>query len=305
MQSSQSPLVPLVLRYVRGRVARGELVRDTAEQYRSRLLDFARSTPVEPDALTRRHVLRWLERPGLSVPYRRARLTALRGFCQWLVVERLIERDPTLGIRPPEMPPLLPRYLPAEDMAALMAVVRDDPRTRLACLLMVQEMLRRGEVARIQLGDVDLRRRVLSVRGKGGRGGVTRRTHLTTETMEALRAYLPIVSATSGPLLRSVRWRDRGISGAHVGELVSKAMYAAGVKHFGGDGRSPHALRHTGAQDLVDRGEDLRKVQKALGHASIKNTEIYVRGAVGDLSEVLEGRRYDAPVRRRRLADSG
>lgn len=298
---TQTTLKSLALRYVRERVARGEITKETAEQYTSRLLTFAAFAPTDPAKVTRRHVQRWLERPGLSQHYRRARLTVLRGFFRWCVLYGHLRRDPTLGEKLPPLPPLLPRHLGEDEMAELMDVVAGDPRTRLAVLLMVQEMLRRGEVARIQLGDIDRRQRVLSVRGKGGRGHVTRREPITEETWAALVTYLPIVGASSGPLFRSERWPDRGISGAWIGELVTRAMREAGVKHYSFDGRSPHALRHTGAQDLVDAGRDIRKVQKALGHASIRSTEWYTRGSVGDLREVLEGRTYA----RRRLASVG
>lgn len=300
-------LTSLVIRYVREREQRGELVRDTAAQYESRLLEFAATfDDVAPTMVTRKHVLRWQERPELSQAYRRARFSVLRGFCQWCVIEGHMHRDPTLGLKPPKLPDLLPRCLSPDESGALMLVASTtrDPRVRLACLLELQELLRRGEMARIQLGDVDRRRRVLAVRGKGGRSGVTRRVPITDETWSALIAYLPHVRAPSGPLFRSERWPARGISGAWLGELVTRAMYDAGVKHYPGDGRSPHALRHTGAQDLADNGVDMRKIQKALGHASLNTSLLYVRGAVGDLADVMSGRTY-TPKGHTTLADAG
>lgn len=276
---------------MRERVARGELVRETAQQYESRLLDFARSADVDARKVTRRHVERWMERDGLSVHYRRARFSALRGFMAWCVLNGHLDRDPTLGIKPPVLPDLLPRYLSAEEMAAVLAECPDN-RTRLAALLMVQEMLRRGEVARIQLGDIDLGKRTLAVRGKGGRGGITRREPITDETYAALRAYLAETRCHAGPLFRSRRDVTKPVTGPTIGEDVTKAMHRAGVKQYPFDGRSPHALRHTGAQDLTDAGVDTRVIQKALGHKSIRSTELYLRGDVNGLREAMAGRSY-------------
>lgn len=286
-----SELSPLVFRYVRERRARGEITRETAQQYESRLLDFADSVKVPARDVRTFHVEQWQAREGLSTHYRRARLTVLRGFCQWCVMRGFIEKDPTLGLKLPKLPALLPRYLTADESSAVVAHC-DDPRARLAAVLMLQEGLRRGEVARIQLGDIDRRKRLLAVRGKGGQGDVTRRLPLVDEAWLTLLAYLPLVPGSSGPLFRSIRWPDRGVSGAWIGELVTRAMREAGVKRYAWDGRTPHSCRHTCAQDLVDSGTDIRLVQKALGHASIKNTETYVRGSVKGLAEAMEGRSY-------------
>lgn len=284
-------LTNLVFRYMRERVGRGELVPETARQYESRLLSFANATDTLPGDVTRRHVLAWMERSELSPLYRRARFTTLKGFMEWCVLNGHMRRDPTLGIKPPKAPTLLPRYLSADEMTAILSCC-PTVRVRLATLLMVQECLRRGEVARLQIGDIDLGKKVLSVRGKGGRGGVTRRVPLSDETLPTLREYLRIIGHSRGPLFRSERWPERPISGPWIGELVTRAMEGAEVKQFPNDGRSPHAMRHTGAQDMADNGVDMRAIQAALGHASIKTTELYVRGDVKGLREAMAGRSY-------------
>lgn len=284
----------LTYRYVTEREHKGEVTAATARQMRSRLYAFAIHTPVTPDKLTRRHIDRWLSAPGLSPHYRRARLSTLRGFCQWAVLNKHLRSDPTLGVQFAKLPPLLPRALNGEQARAVAGTSRADRRTALMVSLMLNEGLRRAEVAAVQLGDLDRRAELLAVRGKGGRGGVTARLPLSTETMRLLVAYLPSVCHSSGPLFRSRINPDNGISPARVGELVMQTMRDAGVKQYNGDGRSAHALRHTAAQDLVDAGVDMRTVQRVLRHASIRNTELYVRGEVRGLRRAMDGRRYFA-----------
>ena len=282
----------MVANYVQERVDKGELARRSAEGLRSKLWDFAASTDARPENLNRGHVERWMARPGLSAQYRRGRLSAVRGFCQWLLVNGHIKRDPTLGLRAPKIPPLLPRALTA-DQADAVVNAATDPRTRLMVLLGLQEGLRRKEIAELQVGDVDLRKDTIGVRGKGGGGEVTSVLPLSAQTKAALVAYLNAeVIGGGGPLIRSRVRPDSGVSPATVGELVKEVMVAAGVKEYVGDGRSAHALRHTCAQDLVDGGADIRKVQRVLRHASIRNTEVYLRGEVQGIREVMAGRTY-------------
>lgn len=288
-------LTNLTTRYVTGRRKRGEIARCTADQYLGRLLDFAAHAPDEPRRVHRRHVDRWLARPCLdhrqpSAHYQRTRLTAVRTFCEWLVLNDHIDRDPTIGIRLGHMPRLVPRSLNGDEAHRVMAATHD-PRTRLMALLMLQCGLRRSEVAAIRVEDLDLRRRVLRVRGKGGRGEVTRTTYLVDEVNEVLSRYLPSVAASAGPLFRSRR-TDRGLHPATVYELVVGAMRDAGVKTAAWDGKVPHGLRHTFAHDLVDRDVDIKVVQEALGHARLATTDIYTVGSVKNLAGPLEGRRY-------------
>lgn len=296
MPAANTELTTLAIRYVRERTARGEIHSSTSGQYLSRLLNFTTTTKAKrPRDVTRRHVQQWMERPNLSTHYRRSNLSVLRNFTAWCVLERKMDRDPCAGIRLPKLPPLLPRYLTQDEAEAAVASCVD-PRARLACVLMLQLGLRRGEVERIQLGDIDRRKRLLAVRGKGGRGHVTRREPLVDEAWQSLMDYLPNAPGSSGALFRSARWPDRPISGAWIGELVTRALYEAGVKGYAWDGRSPHALRHTFAQDLADRGVEPDVLQEAMGHASIQTTmDLYVRGRArvnGKLREAMEGRSY-------------
>ena len=157
---------------------------------------------------------------------------------------------------------------------------------------MLQLGLRRVEVSRAEVGDIDFRKSTMLVRGKGADGGISAALPLTDEVREALRLYVSTEGLTAGPLFLDRRGTGRGISAAHVGMLVVEAFREAGVKSHNGDGRSAHALRHTCAQDLFDAGVETRVVQKVLRHASIRNTEIYLRGEVGGLREAMEGRRY-------------
>jgi site-specific recombinase XerD len=280
----------LAARYVAHRLAAREIQPDTAAGLRRVLRDLARHVPDDPDRVTQRQIERWLGR-ARSPGTRRHRLSTARNFWRWMIIECHTRTDPTIAIRAPRVVIGLPRNLPQPDAAALVRA-SSDPRTRLAVLLELQEGLRLIEVARAQLGDVDLHRRMLIVRGKGGGGQPTRAVPLSEETQVALGIYLDERGVIGGPLLQSRLHPGQGISAAYIGRLVRRAMVDAGLKRAPHDGRSPHALRHTCAQDMIDSGADIRQVQKALGHATVRTTEWYLRGEVSGLREAMAGRRY-------------
>jgi integrase len=283
----------LIRLYLRGKVARGELAARAAANCRYHLRSFAASTNAKPERITRATVQAWLERPDLAPSYRRNRLSSLRGFCQWCVIEGHMKKDPTLGLKTPRVPAGLPRALPLT-AARQVVTACPDSRTRVMALLMLQEALRCVEVARALRVDYDPDRRRLAVRGKGGGGQVTRSVHVSPETATVLRAYLDESPAAHGPLIRSYRNPDAGIAASTIGHIVTAAMVEAGVKERAWDGRSPHSLRHTAATDMVDLGADLRAVQHVLGHAHLTTTEHYTKASMPGTAEAMAGRSYVA-----------
>jgi integrase len=165
-------------------------------------------------------------------------------------------------------------------------------------LLMAQMGLRVGEVAAIRVGDVDRARRVLAVRGKGGRGEVTRSVPITGEVWDALGDYVEEAGQQySGHLI--VSWNAAtpgvGVSSRWLGRMTRQWFSQAGVKVYAYDGMSAHALRHTCAQDVADSGADIRHVQELLGHASLRTTQEYLRISPPGLRDAIEGRRYVDP----------
>lgn len=292
--TAMTHLQRLIATYTAGRAARGEIGHTTARDHEWMLTAFTRDhAHLPPDRIRRHHVEAMLARPGLAPATRRNRLSVFRGFARWLVTTGRAATDPTIGIAPPRQPRHLPRALTAHQSARVLAAAPDH-RTRLMVLLMLQEGLRRAEVAAIQTGDVDLHRLELDVRGKGGGGHVTRRLPISDETRRALDAYLSDVPPVAGPLIRSRRDPDAGVTAPTVGRLVSAVMADAGVKQRPRDGRSAHALRHSCANDMLDGPADVHQVQAALGHRSLVATQVYLRGRVEPLRAPMGGRHYTA-----------
>jgi len=282
----------LAIAYVAKRQASGQINPRSAAQIRYRLFDFAGHVPRNPKRVYRHHVERWMERPNLRPQYRRSRLSALRGFCRWCVAEGHMAKDPTLLVPMPKIPPQLPKRLTPEEAGRLVDYVYPDPRTSLIVLLMLQEGLRRIEVSRLNVEDIDFAERSMTIRGKGGQGCETDALPITEETWAALDRYLSAEQHSHGPLIRN-KVRHHGRTAAStVSELVRQAMVDAGIKRPGDALRTPHSCRHTAAHDLLSRTGNVRAVQQALRHRSVRSTEVYLRGHTAELREVMEGRRY-------------
>lgn len=282
----------LALIYVRQRLMAGQINERSAEQMRYRLCDFAASAPANPKRIFRHHVERWMERPDLRPQYRRSRLSALRGFCRWCVANGYMVKDPTLTVPMPKVPPQLPKRLTTAEARRLVAAVAHDPRTKLIVLLMLQEGLRRIEISRLNVEDIDFAERSMVVRGKGGMGCETDALPITDETWTALSRYLAESGHSHGPLIHN-RVRKHGRCAPNtISELVRQGMVDAGVKQPGDLLRTPHSCRHTMAHDTLARTNNVRAVQQAMRHRSVRSTEVYLRGQTAELRGVMEGRSY-------------
>jgi integrase len=208
------------------------------------------------------------------------------------VDEGHLTEDITAGLSV-RVPTGAPRDLSTDEVGRLLAVAPDD-RGVLVLMLMVHCGLRCSDVARIRIEDLDDRRQLLAVRAKGGRGEVTHTVPVPDEAWALVELQRSRLARWSGPLIENQRRAGHPIEGPTISRMVRTWCRAAGLKRSPWDGVSAHALRHTMAQQVLDRGATLREVQFALGHATSRSTELYLRREPPGLRAALEGRRYAA-----------
>lgn len=269
----------------------GELRPASVTTIRYTLAGFCRvAGDVDPAEVTRRDVEAWLQTVPMAASSARSRLSQLRTFFRWAVEHGAMPAEPTVGVRGPRPPRSVPRSLRGEAVLAALDAA-PDRRARLILLLMAQEGLRCGEVAGLQLGDVDPGERLMLVRGKGGHERVL---PVSDETWDALEDYLDEHPAAAGPLIRSYRRPGYGMRPNYLSRVVSEWMHAGGIPASG------HALRHTCATDMLRSGANVAQVQAALGHASLATTGRYLGWNMGDLRQAMGGRRYAGARRPRR-----
>lgn len=277
--------------YVRERSQRGEFTKGTKRQAECVLLGFARSVGDPPASeMTGEHVNVWLASVAdLARSTVRNRLSMIRRFCVWLVASGVVAANPCDGAPRIRQPRSVPRALPTPAVGDLFDAL-PDARAEVICSLMVQEGLRCLEVARLEVGDIDIDAGVLVVVGKGGH---QRMLPVSDETAYAVRRYLLELPATAGPLVRSYAHPTQGLAPHYVSDLVRGWLREAGVKQRALDGVGAHSLRHTAATDVLRaNGGNVVLVQQMLGHASLATTQVYLRTYPDDLRRAMNGRSY-------------
>lgn len=212
------------------------------------------------------------------------RSAALRTFCAWAHGAGLVDADPGQLLASPRTRRNLPPVLRVDEAAQLVAVP-DDPdvppavvlRDRLVVELLYASGIRVSELVGLDIDDVDRRRRVLRVFGKGAK---ERTVPFGLPADHALDGWLTsgrpefATEASGAALLLGVR--GGRIDQRTVRTIVhQRAAAVPGAPDLG-----PHGLRHTAATHLLEGGADLRAVQELLGHASLATTQIYTHVSV-------------------------
>jgi integrase len=134
-------------------------------------------------------------------------------------------------------------------------------------LLAVNTGLRRGELLKLRWSDLELQRRILTVRGEGAKTGQTRHVPLNSEAVQVMKAWRPIA-------FEPERWVFGGAEASKPLVAIKKG-WAAVLKAGKVKGFRFHDLRHTFASKLVMAGVDLNTVRELLGHKSIAMTLRY------------------------------
>jgi integrase/recombinase XerD len=245
---------------------------------------------------------------GLAASSRARRLSAIKQFYRFLVTDRVRMDDPAVTVGGPKREAALPKTLSVDEIDMLLQAARrrvEESRNgqrlkalRLYCLLEILYAtgMRVSELVALPRSALVGDERTLTIKGKGGR---QRMVPLNLAAQEALGLYL--------------RERDAAVSGGHAEAegFVSGAGSAWLFPSWGQQGHltrqrlaqelkllanqagietarvSPHVLRHAFASHMLERGADLRSVQKLLGHADISTTQVYTHVLEGRLRQIV------------------
>jgi len=294
------------LRYLR---LNRNVSRHTVRAYESDLAQFlahvASETSVRRGALEAAALTRTAIRSFLAAVHARGgsrataarKLAAVRTFLRYLRREGLIDADPGALVRAPKREVRMPAHLSEREMTALVeAASGEDPlgrRDRAILELFYASGLRLSELVGLDLEDVNLGSKLVRVLGKGGR---QRLVPFNASTASAIRAYLKGRGARDAEAL-FLNHRGGRLTVRSVDRIVRRYALASGSR----PGISPHALRHSFATHLLQRGADLRVIQELLGHARLGTTERYTHVNAAQLLEVY---RKSHP-RARRAGGSG
>jgi integrase/recombinase XerD len=298
----------------------------TCEAYLSDLRTFAEViegrngvllTAVQEDVAA---FLEHLRNHGIDSRSSARKLSCLRGFYKWLLLDRRIHHDPTVNIESPKAWKVLPKSLAEPEVAEMLeraAMAASHPQALATALrdsaileLLYAGGLRVSEVTALSTGDLALDAGRVHVRGKGDKERIV---PLGCAALKALENYLH----QGRPHLARISSRSKA-SAARLDALRQCKTFEDGARLFlslrgmpltrqwvwhlvkmANNSASPHRLRHSCATHMVEHGADLRSVQLILGHADISTTQVYTHLALGRLKVV---HREHHPRATRRLA---
>lgn len=259
----------------------------------------------DPAAVTRSDLRSWLSSCATIGNYAYAststvnrRISAIRGFYAFLRKHSWADSDPTEDLKPPRIPLQLPAFVPTSEINSLLDSREQDlPDTgslpelfhrmtdTLIVLMFYSTGIRASELLGLLDEDIDLNRRELKVLGKRNKERVL---PFGAELAGMIRAYrsLRLRMAQEYGMDNSsphffVRTTGMPLYYGYVYRAVRTALEDAKVSSRR---RSPHALRHSFATDLLNGGADLSSVQQLLGHASLATTQKYTHVSFSEIA---------------------
>ena len=253
----------------------------------------AKLKPAHLDRLALRGFMADLHERGLSRASAARKLAAARTFLRHLRREGLIDDDPGAMVPTPKRDIRMPAHLSEPEMVALIGAASEATplgrRDRAILELFYASGLRLSELVGLDIDDVNLSAQMVRTLGKGGR---QRLVPFNRSTATAIRAYLKDREllmrsrergrVKSDPLF--VNYRGSRLTVRSVDRLVRRYAAQSGVR----PGVSPHALRHSFATHLLQRGADLRAIQELLGHARLSTTQRYTHVNAAQLLDVYK-----------------
>jgi integrase/recombinase XerC len=283
----RDPLAEEFLRYLA--VERNASPR-TLKVYRQALATFRAETKTSWKKCTAndfRDYLFALMKRGQARSYVRLQFSAFRTFYQFLAARKGLQSNPVREVQLPKLDKKLPLVLTRQQVEELLAAPARVAKNRAAPVWMplrdvaIMELfyssgLRLGELAALDVSDVDLYTESVRVFGKGRKERVC---PVGLPALETISRYRAAANVHSGPLFISKS--RRRMSTRSIWLVLKRYLRHTSIPIS----ISPHKLRHSFATHMLDRGADLRSVQALLGHASLSTTQIYTHVTVERLKK--------------------
>jgi len=203
---------------------------------------------------------------------------ALRRFFNWLEKRRRLPGDnPIRAIESPRTPHRFPRYIEADEVDKMLDAIEDidtwfGKRDRAVIMFLWDTGVRASELCGLEMRDLDLARRKAVIRN--GKGEKDRSISFGLRAKEYLTAWLEVRDKRGETNCRNVFINQDGkpLKRRGLSSLLRRRAQKAGVE----GPCNPHAFRHGFAMAFLDNGGHINNLQRLMGHATLRSTEVYV-----------------------------
>jgi len=220
------------------------------------------------------------------------KISSLRSFYKFLIRSGKTKNNPAGMIQSSKTEKYMPNFLSVDEMFELLHAQNETStaglRNRAILELFYSSGLRLGELAGLNVMDLDFDQALVKVRGKGRKERIV---PVGAPARKVLQEYLAktkeVRKKTSEDIFNSplfLNLRGARITARSIARIVDEATKKSKI----GRKISPHALRHTFATHLLNAGADLRSIQELLGHESLSTTQKYTAVNINRMMEIYD-----------------
>lgn len=222
-------------------------------------------------------------------------MSALSGWCRYLMKQGVITSNPVRSLKKPSEPKRLPEFFRQDALQEYFESTKgvmewgshDRKMSRIIISLLYSTGIRRSELIALKRSSVDFSRKVLLVLGKGDK---MREIPLTDSICDEILLYLQSQDSLKyasveldSPLIQTEKGAK--LYPMLVERIVRREL--GGLSTAGGR-KSPHVLRHSIATELLSQGADINSIKEMLGHSSLAATQVYTHTSIERLQKVYE-----------------
>ena len=228
-----------------------------------------------------------LKDTGLKNRIVNRKISALRSFYNYCLREKLVRVTPLLGVKSMKQPKELAKFVPEHDIKMMRFEQNDDfvvRRDEVVFEILYQTGMRQAELRSVQDEDVDNGAKTIKVHGKRNKDRII---PIGEELLNMISYYMKIRDSRF-PIrdnsLLIVDDKGNGVTPRFMYNLIHDILKDITTI----EQKSPHVLRHTFATHMLNRGADIRAIQKLLGHSSLNSTQIYTHNTIDKLKDVYK-----------------
>ena len=215
------------------------------------------------------------------------KISTLRSFYKYNLREKRIDSTPMTSIKSLKQPKELAKFVPEQDIERLTfenAGTFEAKRDELIFEILYQTGIRQSELRMLKDVDVDGDALIIKVRGKRNKERIIpigKELYVMIEEYKGLREEQNFINDNTALIVD-----DKGRNASP--KFIYKVVHNILMDITTIEQKSPHVLRHSFATHLLNRGADIRAIQKLLGHSSLNSTQIYTHNTIDKLKEVYK-----------------